>query len=114
MGSRLKLESSYESVISPDCDNRYGFDFLRVSQHSLRIDFRGAGSAFGAWKIACLKAIEVIADLHPACALPVAAGFAMGVEPFAPLQRFNQQIELSTHHPLEGLWAQIQGDVSFI
>jgi hypothetical protein len=45
---------------------------------------------------------------------PLQQVLPMGVDPFAPLERFNQQIELSTHHPLEGLWAQIQRDASFI
>ena len=37
MGSRLKLEPSYGFVLGLDCDNRYGFGFLCVSQHSLRV-----------------------------------------------------------------------------
>ena len=38
MGSRLKLQPSYGSMIGPGCDNRYWFGFLCVSQHSLRIE----------------------------------------------------------------------------
>ena len=78
--------------------------------------------------MACPEAIEVVAHLQIRHAHhPLHQVLPMGVDPFASLQRFDQQIEqlglrscvghalgLSTHHALEGVWSRIQGDVSLI
>ena len=78
--------------------------------------------------MACAEAIEVVAHLQIRHAHhPLHQVLSMGVDPFTSLQRFDQQVEqlsfrscvghalgLSTHHPLEGVWTRIQGNVSLI
>ena len=78
--------------------------------------------------MACPEALEVVVHLQFSHAHhPLRQVLSMGVDPLASLERFVQQIEqlgfrscvgyalgLSTHHPLEGVWSRIQGDVSLI
>ena len=78
--------------------------------------------------MACPEALEVVVHLQFSHAHnPLHQVLPMGVAPLASLERFDQQIEqlgfrscvgyaleLSTHHPLEGAWWRIQGDVSLI
>jgi len=90
MGSRLKLQPFYGFGFGLGCDNRYGFGFLCVSQHSLRIEpFVLDGS--GAWEMAGPEPIEVIAYLQIGHAHhPLHQVLPMGIKPFASLQRFDQ------------------------
>ena len=93
MGSRLKLEPSYGFVVGLGCDNRYGFCFLCVSQHCLKLLCRGL-EALGAREMAGLEPIEVIAHFQIGHAHhPLHQVLPVGIKPFASLQRFDQQIE---------------------
>ena len=89
MGSRLKLQPSYGSMIGPDCDNRYGFGFLCVSQHSLRIGLFGS-----AW-FRCLGkgTVESIGNhLYRVCG-PAGCTVVMGLSNALYLSRNVPEVE---------------------